>query len=283
MAFTSYSDFLAKMSAGQNNQGFFQKVSANGGALAAGRWCEWYTATGIPAAGPLTGAAGTGTQIKQSVQGTGINIGANVSPALRGLSALQAFSVTPTVVPALAILCDFLVYYPSMVVTGGATTCAGVALPRYTNGVGVQAMVAVQTTLGGTQPTVTLTCHYSGGASPGAGGVLTSPVTTSPTTVLFQAGGHPFMPLPANATGITTIDSYTLGTGTTGTVAFFLVKPLAMIPIISVSVASERDCLVQLPSLPPIVDDAHLGWILCPGGNMVTTSTLAGIVNNVWG
>jgi hypothetical protein len=196
---------------------------------------------------------------------------------------MQVFSPTATLVPALAILCDFLAYWPACVVTGGASTLTAAALTRYTNGVGVQAMVAVQTALGGTQPTVTLTCHYND-ASASAGGVLTAPVASAPTTVIFQsAEGGPFMDLPAGKTGVTSIDSYTLGTGTTGTVAFFLVKPLAVIPIISASVASERDCIIQLPSMPRVYDNACLAWVTCPGGALVTNSQFTGMINTVWG
>src|SRR4051812_45203548 len=165
MGWSSQSDFISEVTTGGKYlTAWFQKVSSNGGASAAGRWHEFYTATGTPAAGPLTGTAGTGTQIKQSVQGTGLYIGANVSTDTRHLLTMQAFSPTATLVPATAVLVDFLVYWPSLVVTGTPTTLVAAALPRYTDGKGVQAIVAVQSALGATQPALTFTNTYDDNA-----------------------------------------------------------------------------------------------------------------------
>ncbi|MCI0551273.1 MAG: hypothetical protein L0287_09980 [Anaerolineae bacterium] len=281
---TSFSDFINEVTAnGKYLNSTFMKVSSNAAALAAGRWAEAYTWTGIPGAGPQTGTAGTGANIAQSIQGTGINIGANVSPDIRSLLTLQAFSSESTLVPAIAWLVDYLVYWPSLVVTGSPTTLVAAALGRYTDGLGVMAMASVQTALGAAQPALTLTCTYDDNSSAAAPFALTAPANSLPISSLFQYNGTPFMPLPVGKKGVKAVTSYSLASGTTGTVCFFLVKPLALIPILAVNTATERDLMVQLPSMPRVVDDAHLGFIIQVGGAMAASAPFGGMIGMGWG
>lgn len=282
MSFASFSNFLADLAAGNTLFSVFQKNSANSGASAAARWHEWYTANGIPGPGSLTGSAGTGTQIKQSVQGAGINIGAAVSPASRHILSMQVFSPTATLVPAVALLCDFLVHWPSCVVTGTPTALTAAALPRYTDGIGVMALASVQSAFGAAAPALTLTCTYSDDSS-AVGGVLTAPAVSAVTTTLLASAGHPFMRLPVGKVGIKAITSYALASGTTGTAALFLVKPLAMMPVLAQYQACERDCVVQLPSIPQVYDDAHLCWITLVGGSLIANAAFGGGVGFAWG
>jgi hypothetical protein len=209
----SFSDMIAEITNGKKKDAWFQKVTALGATGVAGRWYEWYTASGIPAAGTLTGTAGTATLIKNSVQG-GIDIGANVSPDTRHIMTAQAFTPASTLVPAVAVLCDFLEYWPSMVVTGTPTTPGTLALSRYTDGIGVMAMVAVQTALGAAAPALTLTTTFDDASS--STGVLTAPGASAPIATLFANNGAPFMPLPAGKKGIKAITAYSIASGTTG-------------------------------------------------------------------
>ena len=283
MGWSSHSDLIAEITGGKYAFNGFQKTSTNGAASAAGRWHEFYTATGMPAAGALTGTAGTAVQIKQSVQGAGLYIGSDVSPDTRHLLTLQAFSPTATLVPATAVLCDFLLYYPSVVLTGTPTTLTNTAtLPRYTDGIGVMAIAAVQTAVGAAAPALTLTVTYDD-ATTTPTGVLTAPAVSAPVSTLFLNNGMPYFPIGAGKKGIKSINSYTLASGTTGTAAFFLVKPLTLIPILAVNTASERDLLVQLPSLPRVYDDACLAWVIQVGGAMATSSVLGGYAGIGWG
>lgn len=282
---TSFSDFITEVTtSGKYKGSTFMKVSSNGAALAAGRWAEAYTWTGIPAAGPQTGTAGTSVQIKQSVQATGIDIGSTVTPDVRSLLTLQAFSPEATLVPAIAVLVDYLVYTPAMVVTGTETTIISSNASRYTDGIGTQVIVSVQSALGAAQPALTLTCTYSDDTSAAAPFALTAPANSLPVSALLQYNGTPFMPLPSGKTGVKRVTSYNIDSGdTTGTVCFFVVKPLAMVPVLAVNVATERDLMVQMPSLPRVYDDAHLGWIVQVGGAMTTSTPFGGFVGMGWG
>lgn len=91
------------------------------------------------------------------------------------------------------------------------------------------------------------------------------------------------MPMPAGKAGVKSINSYTIASGTTGTVCMFLVKPLAILPLISDYVMTERDLVVQLPSMPRIYDDAHLAWIVMAGGTLAANPVLNGFVGMGWG
>lgn len=104
----------------------------------------------------------------------------------------------------------------------------------------------------------------------------TMPVTVSALTA--SIAGHiihsdpsankyaPFLPLQAGDTGIRSIQTITLSaTMTSGTLAIVLCKPIQSIPITIASVASERNLMNQLPSLPKIEDDACLSFLQFAG------------------
>lgn len=284
MGFTDFSDYLNEITQnGKYKLSPFGKTGANAGAGLANMWYELYTATGLPAAGPLSGAAGTGTQMKQSVQGAGLDIGVAVTPDTRHLLSLQAVTPTATMVPGHLLLVDFLVYWPALVVTAPATVLLAAALPRYTDGKGVFPIVVVQTAEGAAQPALTLTCTFNDDTQAALPYALTAPGNSSPVSTLHLYNGYPFGPLPAGKLGVKSIDSYTIAAGTTGTVAFMLVKLLAALPLPAVSTLSERDCMNQLPGLTRIYDDALLGFLYCPGGNVVANPILSGAIGMGWG
>lgn len=282
--FSSLDDLVTEITTnGKFSSMFFQKTFANGATSAAGRWHESFTATGIPTAGSFSGTAGVATQMTRSTTGA-LDIGADVSTDLRSLLTMQIYTASTTIAPAVVMLCDFLLYYPACVVTGTPTTLDNTAtLPRYTDGVGVKCIVCTQTANGATQPALTLNYRDQSDNDAAAPFAMTSPVASAPISLLYAYNGTPFLPMNAGDTGIKRINSYTLATGTTGTVAFVLVKPLAVIPLLAANTASERDFLSQLPSLPRIQDNACLGFITLIGGAMTTAQSIQGVIGQGWG
>jgi hypothetical protein len=187
-------------------------------------------------------------------------------------------------VPATLILCDFLLMYPSLVVTGAPTTLTnGVGLPRYTDGAGVQAVVTVNSALGAAAPALTFTYTDQGGTGSNVATAHTAPVASAPLSTCFLTDGSPFMRLAAGDSGVRSVQSYTLATGTTGTVSMLLCKPLATIPLLAINTASERDLAFQLPSLPQVVDGACLGFLVQVGGALITGGILMGTVDTAHG
>lgn len=284
MGFSSVDDMISEITAGKTFRQPFAKLTSNAATSAAGRWHELFTANGIPSAGAFSGAAGTAVQMSDATTGSFYHGGDVSTDTKHGLN-MAAWSPTATVVPATLMLVDFLLYYPSLVVTGAPTALTnGVAIPRYTSGEGVMAMVAVQTALGAASPALTFTYTDSGGGTGNVATAITSPVNSAPISTLFQdAAGGCFVRMVAGDLGIRSVQSYTLASGTTGTVALILAKPLATIPILAINTGSERDLVVQIPSLPRIYDGACLGLIASPGGAMVANASIQGALEVAWG
>jgi hypothetical protein len=86
----------------------------------------------------------------------------------------------------------------------------------------------------------------------------------------------------AGYTGIAQLDSYTLASGTTGNVAFALVRLLASFPIPAVGIAGERDFLAGTPTLPQIDDDACLVCLVQPGGALTASQVISGELVYGW-
>jgi hypothetical protein len=281
---TGLNSIYAAKAAGKFAKGLFQKASSNAATSAAGRWHEFFTANGIPTAGTWSGSAGVATQMTGATQG-GLNVGtAAVSTDIRHLTALKIQTPTATLVPATFYLVDFLLYYPACVVTGTPTTMNNTAtLPRYTTGDGVFPIIAVQSALGAAQPVLTLTYTDAAGNTGNTALTMTSPVNSAPISTLFLNNGSPFLPLAGSDKGVRKIDSYTLATGTTGTVAMVLVKVIAEIDVYAINTGNLVDYLSGSDILPVIEDNACLGFIGVAGGAMVASSVFSGTISNLWG
>jgi hypothetical protein len=91
------------------------------------------------------------------------------------------------------------------------------------------------------------------------------------------------MPLAGADTGIRKLDSYTLASGTTGTVAAILLKRLATFPIYAINTGTKISYAVDFPSLPIIAPNACLGFLLQCGGAMAASSSIQGELQTVWG
>jgi len=282
MAINGMDSLIAAFSAGQSAKGYFQKATSNAATSAAGRWHEMFTAAGIPTAGSWTGSAGVATVMNASTQGA-LNTGtASVSPDIKNLVSWKIQSPTATLVPASFYLVDFLLYYPACVVTGTPTTLNNTAtLTRYTDGVGVFPIIAVQTAHGAAAPALTL--NYRDPSDNDQNGlVMTSPVNSAPISTCYLNNGSPFLPLATTDNGVKRINSYTLASGTTGTVAMILVKIIAEIDLYAINTGVLADYIANTPTFPKIEDDACLGIIGVCGGAMVASSVLSGTITTVW-
>jgi hypothetical protein len=95
----------------------------------------------------------------------------------------------------------------------------------------------------------------------------------------------PFLPMEAGDTGMTKAESVTF-TGVSaaaGAVNLYLVRPITSIPIPVGFVASERDLMNQLPSLPKIYNGACLGFLMFAGAATVTGTQVQGYIDVAWG
>lgn len=284
MSITSLDNLVSSISAGKSMRSVFQKATSNATTSAAGRYHELFTASGIPTAGSFSGSAGVATVMNGSTTGA-LDAGTvTVTPDIKHLLNMASVTPTATGVPSRLILCDFLLYYPALVVTGAPTALNNTAtLTRYTDGRGVRAIIATQTALGATQPALTFSYTDQDNNTGNAALAMTSPVASASISTMFLNNGSPYMPMAGADNGIRKLDSYTLATGTTGTVSAMLVKPLAEIPTLTINTMVERDFLAQIPSLPIIQDNACLGFIMLTGAAMVTLCSFQGSIETVWG
>jgi len=283
MGFSSIDNLIYAMTTlGQQGTVDFQKTNSAGATSAAGRWHEMLTWTGVPAAMTLTGTAGTAFALNSSTVGALSSLPeGNVSAKTRHLLNSMLWTASATIAPASLILADFLVCYPSLVVTGTPTVITPTALTRYNTGAGVQACCVVATANGAAQPALTFTFAAAPDASSQTA-VMTSPANSLPVSGIYLNNGQPMFPIPNGKTGVQSITSYTIGSGTTGTVSVLLYRPLIQIPICAQYLATERDCLYQLLSLPQIYDGACLGWLVQIGGAMTTLQTIGGRTQYAW-
>ena len=230
----------------------------------------WFDAT------PLTAA-----QVKQSTDG-GLFHGGNVTPANKYLRELMAFCVTATALPMPMILCDYLLYYPTIddSITDPQVMTNGVTLPRYTDGAGVQ-MIAVSTAArtGGQSFSVSYTNQDGTSGRTSAtvlenavsvtGSIVTSAQTS--TTANNNATGV-FIPLQSGDTGVRSIQSVTMNGSDVGLFTIILVKPLASFSIRGIDAVVEVDYFKDFGMTPIIQDDAYLNLICLPQGSLAASA-----------
>jgi hypothetical protein len=262
--------------------------------------------TYITALGTGTGANNGGTYTvnisqtvtAQTITGTassnGIQHGGNVSPDVKNILNASVFSAAATTAPAVYMLVDVLATYAvSTVTTTGAQNFTGqAAWPRYADGKGVQALVIPSIVMGAGTPTITLgytnTTPTAGRLTPASPVLPTSTAAAIVGSIPYSGTGAgkvgPFLPLQAGDAGITSVQSINLSaTHTSGCLNVLIVKPLLTIPVTTVGVASERDLVNMLPSMPQVVDGANLQWLMYAGANTPTNSAIYGSLDFAWG
>ena len=223
----------------------------------------WFDATPLTAKG-----------IYQSTDG-GIWHGPNTTPKQQYLRMTTAMSNSATGLPLPLLLCDYIMYYPSIddSVLDPQPLDNTVTLPRYTDGKGVQVIaVTVAGRTGGQSFYFTYT------NSDGVGGRTSltvqqnaisaiGTITTSSLSTLLQSG-NPFIGLQAGDSGVRSIESVTMLGVDVGLFSLILVKPLARTMIREQTAPVEKDYLIENSDLQEVKDDAFLGWLTCPNGSL---------------
>jgi len=261
--------------------------------------------TYITALGTGTGANNGGTYTvnisqtvtAQTITGTaspgGIQHGGDVSTAVKHLLNASAFSAAATTAPAVLMLYDMLATYTitSVTTTGAQNFTGQAAWPRYADGKGVRAFMTPSVVMGAGTPTVRLgytnPASVSGRLTPAAPSLpvmnATAPVGSIPYSGTGVGKYGPFLPLQSGDSGILSVESINLSaTMTSGVMNLVICKPLAFMPITTVGVASERDFVNMLPSMPRIYDGACLHWAMYAGANTPTNSAFYGHLDFAW-
>jgi hypothetical protein len=168
------------------------------------------------------------------------------------------------------------------------TLYLGDRAPSY--GAGVQAFITPSVALGAGTPNIQLTYTNAAGTQS-----RTTPTTlpisnaTAPIGQIEYSGTGagkfgPFVPLAAGDSGIRLVEQFSYNvTHTSGTTNVVLCRPIVTLPMTTIGVASERDLVNQLPSMPRIFDGSCLVWLMYAGAATPVGSAFYGHLDFGWG
>lgn len=240
---------------------------------------QWFDAT------PLVAQA-----VRQSVD-PGIYHGPDLGAARRKyLRTLRMYCSATTPLPLSLILCDFLLYYPTIEdgTTDPQVMDNTVTLPRYVTGDNVQILPV---TIAGRTGGQTFTVEYTN--SDGVAGRVTTAarqnlVSTPGTITTSIASGFsnslpgPFLTLQGTDRGVRSIQSVTMQAADTGFFALVLVRPLANTSLNTpANTVYEKDLLLFANEMPIIEDDAFLSMLVLAQGSLSGVA-LRGSIRTVW-
>ncbi len=292
MAYSSYDDIVAGIAAGQYPRWDFNKITG-AAAYTAGRWYDFSPLNGSPIANAWAGTAlnwrtcdettGNGTQV------FGIPHGGNVSADTKHILNVGALTGVATGVPAVLQLVDLQGYWPGISLNSAvAQTLVGTPTLRYANGAGCRLYGVVTATAGATAHNIALSYTNQAGTT-GRTLPVTVACTASAITPHITHSGTaannygPFLPLASGDTGVQNVASVTMSAASgAGTMALCLAKPLLTLPLNAASVATERDLVNQLPSLPRLIDGACLVWLYFAGAATAANTNFYGHVEAGW-
>jgi hypothetical protein len=226
--------------------------------------------------------------------------GGNVSPSNKHLvhaEALASANTSPTII----IYDRVLTYEASPISSVNQLFVNSFAAQRYigVGDPGLKIMVTGQTLLGATANAYTQLQYTDQ-----AGNTLQSMPTTGPVNVVVSAGAPtatlgarvmspvvvgtgvalgPYMPLAAGDTGVRLLDNVTSSASNTGTLAYVLCFPIAVIPIQNIvsPTISLTDTIMQLTSFGVVKDGACLAPLLYAAAG--TAATYSGRFDTAWG
>jgi hypothetical protein len=280
--FGSIGEWCDAITNGQVVHSTFRKVPSQNGP-GAGGWCDLSMAAGNPppnyyASDPLVGA--TLSSLK------GIYHGVDQAPAQKHL---VDFSLTATVAAFVGQfkLMDYLLYYPfiDLDTTDAQPFDNPIALPRYSDGNGVLAMLvcAAPTTGGGS---FTFDYLNQDGVAKTSPSQIYSASSYGITNLLTQqpaisGTGGPFLQLASGDTGIRSITGWTNLVSNGGLGTAVLVKPLADFATREIATTSEQTFVDRRPGPPRIWDGAHLNLICAPNGSL-GANTIVGSARFAW-
>jgi hypothetical protein len=282
MAIRSFADAERCYTEGRFQESAFRKVPAL--ASTPGIWTDLSGSPGNPRPNYYVGAAGESTLFNGTY---GLFHGGNVAPLQKFLHKILIQSVSAGHAPAHYRMLDYLMFYPliDMDETGQVDLTNTVSLPRFSDGVGVEAMiVATNPYIGGAQFSINYTCATGQDVdsrleTSNTGTIIGSIVSSgAPTTI----GGGPFIRRPAGCMGVRKINSINFLAPNGGLAALVLVRPIADFMINEITAPVEFDFITMRKSMPPITDGAYVNMIGCSGSSWAA-SPLSGSINFIWG
>jgi len=210
---------------------------------------------------PLTGEGNGGVYPGNYVSGS--------TKHLIRWQVLNANSAANTVPPDHIILCDYLGFYSF--IDGDDTDIQlmdnTLSLTRYTDGVGVRAVVITQEPMAAIA-LVTVSYTNQAGTSGrtvtfavSVGAALGVAVVTQ-GTVGGAGQANPFIPLADGDTGMKSIESVSFASASGGFMCIALVKPLASMMCYEAQVTTEKVYGIDIQNPPEIKEGAYLNFLI---------------------
>lgn len=277
---------------------FFRKVPPSTATIA-GQWFDYSTASGVPvpnyyASSPLVAAT---LEPEKGIYVPEQNTARYLKRTIVMSAAASVTGTTNQNQPLM--LLDYLLYYPFIDLDAAGEEQVldnTVTLPRYADGIGVQAMIVAQApTVGGGSLTLkyiddqdverTTSTIFCAAAQP-SGALVTA--------VAAAAGISSFVPLNAGVRGIKSIVSATVAVANGGLAAIVLVKPHEMSyareecrrptssPAESFGDAAEIERVRMRAGAPEIKAGAFLGWIGYGVAGSLASAPLVGMIESFW-
>jgi hypothetical protein len=296
MAIRTAGDIADAFAAGRwHSQRFFKNTQATAGD---GSWYDWAFSGGQPAYDARVGA----TLTRTTFAATGNDaiwfpaISAGQERRLAGLTFWSNCQSVGAQVNLEAMLYDLVAVYP--LIDGDSTDPQVMdnttPLPRYTDGVGLRAVLVnhVAPMLTGVSSGCSLTYTDADGVQRTTGfGIQNIGQNRSAARIPGASGGASadlFMNLNAPK-GVRSIDSLTFGTAPGGLWAIYLVKPVASVSHrsgdINLTPVMTESCFCTDRSfdIPLIPDGATLGFFTLVNGSSRIVTTIYGSARFIWG
>jgi hypothetical protein len=114
MGFASVDDMVSELTAGKREYAPWTKITTAGTTYVAGTWYDLSTQAGSPVANTYPGTTLVAQTPTDKFPGVGIWHGGPVSSDTKHVINMGAWSNIATAVPGMVLLCDLLMYYPSL-------------------------------------------------------------------------------------------------------------------------------------------------------------------------
>lgn len=289
MGFSSLDDLVNEVTTnGKFHRQDWNKI-IGAAAYTAGRWYDLSALNGTPVANSWSGTNLT-FQNTTEASGFGIRHGGNVSSDTKHILNMMAVTAASAGVPSVLMLVDMQGYWPGINTNlNTIQNLSGTPGLRYTNGTGCRLHFVAQNTTGASATNITMNYTNTTGTTNRALPVSVAMTASAITPHIVHSGTAannygPFLPLASGDVGVQNVSNVTFTVASAGGIgALVLCKPLATIPLVTASVAAERDLLNQLPSLPQVKDDACLTLLHFAGAATNATSNIYGAVEFGWG
>ena len=264
VALTKFDDIIAAWGSQRGQLLHFEKTLSI--ASTARQWQSLWPATGIPEAGGNT-ASGKANGRVLTKSTTGALPFTNAPNGLKTyVTGTDVFSNTTALSNGMLLLVDRIsdCQIAHNEATGAFTGLDATSRLGPTSGNGDGCMIFLEVTNTFSAASNNLIFTYTNQVGTGSRTSATVATTASMGNARSAVLGSLWVPLQAGDTGVRSIESMTLSSGTaTGNLNVCLMKPLAAFAIYNNNQLISRDFIFEIPVLPRIRDNACLSFLFC--------------------